>query len=64
MGAWVFAEGIVNKVGADHLGVLVHGVFNASIGIDDTDGMFQGEGVAEVRTQNVLSPSGAKLQGG
>ena len=31
----------MNKVGVDHLGLLVLGVFNASIGIEATDGAFE-----------------------
>mmetsp|Transcript_7913 Transcript_7913/g.13695 ORF Transcript_7913/g.13695 Transcript_7913/m.13695 type:complete len:254 (-) Transcript_7913:710-1471(-) len=34
-------EGVVNKVGVDHLGVLVLGVFNASIAIEATGGAFE-----------------------
>jgi hypothetical protein len=30
----MFTKGVVNKVGVDHLWVLVLGVFNASIAID------------------------------
>eukprot|EP00241_Pyramimonas_parkeae_P021853 CAMPEP_0114305554 /NCGR_PEP_ID=MMETSP0059-20121206/16404_1 /TAXON_ID=36894 /ORGANISM="Pyramimonas parkeae, Strain CCMP726" /LENGTH=247 /DNA_ID=CAMNT_0001428771 /DNA_START=162 /DNA_END=906 /DNA_ORIENTATION=- len=36
-------EGVVNKVGMDHLGLLVNGAFNASIAMDDTDGAFQSQ---------------------
>lgn len=37
------SEGVVNKVGMDHLGLLVNGAFNASIAMDDTDGAFQSQ---------------------
>ena len=40
--------GVVNKVGLDHIGLLVLGAFNASIGLADTAGAFE-EHIAEVR---------------
>jgi type V secretory pathway adhesin AidA len=51
----MFTEGVVNKVGVDHLGVLVLGVFNASIAIEATGGAFEYD--AEVSAVTKVSHS-------
>ena len=50
---YAHAVGVVNKVGVDHIGLLVLGAFNASIALEQTAGAFE-EHEAEVRRPGSL----------